>query len=238
MTSSTTSPLPLVVHNLGLAPYATALEIQKKVHRTVVEQQTPFHLILCSHPPIITLGTSGTYDQLRVPVEVLQRRGIEVVKTGRGGKITYHGPEQLIGYPIFDLKLLKRDVSWFMRQLEEVLIRSIHLFGVTAVQDPGRTGVWIPNTVKTPSEPSKIASIGVKLSRWCSYHGFAVNLLPCSEMFSLIDPCGYPELPITSLSEECGKSLEMSLFSQELVSQFEKVFDLTVVSTINEQEPC
>jgi lipoyl(octanoyl) transferase len=227
--------LPVTVRILGLLPYNTALELQKKLHARIVAGTSPSHLLICSHPPVITLGTSGHEDQIRAAPDELVERNIKIERVGRGGKATYHCPEQILCYPLFDLRELRRDVSWYMRCLEEVVIRALARQGVHSDRIQDRTGVWIRNSTKNRSEPCKIASIGVKLSRWCSYHGVAINLLPCDEGFSLIDPCGFPGLPITSLEEERGGPITVSTFIEELINQFQQVFDLSVVSIVDEQ---
>lgn len=174
-------------------------------------------LIVCSHPPVITIGRSGSIDNLLISAEQLRAEGIELFEIERGGDITYHGPEQVILYPIINLAKKRRDVGWYMRTLEEVVIKTLSQFGVIGARIEGKTGVWIVPTSGEP--PRKISSIGVRLSRWCSMHGVAVNILPCVQQFKFIHPCGMPGTVITSVFEEQKKLSYSNLMVEDLEAQ-------------------
>lgn len=174
-------------------------------------------LIVCSHPPVITIGRSGSIDNLLISAEQLRAEGIELFEIERGGDITYHGPEQVILYPIINLAIKRRDVGWYMRTLEEVVIKSLADFGVIGTRIEGKTGVWIVD--KSGEAPRKISSIGVRLSRWCSMHGVAVNILPCVQQFKFIHPCGMPGTVITSVFEEQKKLSYSNSMVEDLEAQ-------------------
>lgn len=169
-------------------------------------------MILCSHPPVITCGTSTERDHIKLPE-------IASIKVERGGSVTYHGPEQLIAYPILNLHNFKSDVGWYMRSLEEVVIQTLHSFNLKAMRIIGCTGVWT-------APRQKIAFIGVKLSRWCSFHGLSINLYRCRDRFSAILPCGFSDIEITSLEEQTGSYTERRLIEAAFVDAFLKVFGL------------
>ena len=198
---------------LGEVPYAEALALQKELHLKVQSGEISDQLLILIHGPVITVGTS-------TEPEHLLRNEREVYSSGRGGSVTYHGPEQIICYPILDLKRHKQDVAWYMRTLEEVVIRSLSTFGVTARQIPEKTGVWT-------DENSKIAFIGIKISRWCTYHGFSINLLPCADKFKDINPCGLGEIVVTSIAEQVTSTHcpTRELLTREVDKQFREIFE-------------
>ncbi len=184
----------LKVRALGLVDYAVCLDLQRAIHGRVVSGEEADTLLLCTHPPVITTGSSVKPEHIIAGAHILSQLNLSPQPVERGGSVTYHGPEQIIGYPILDLRKQRQDVAWYMRSLEEVVIRVLRDFGVTGVRVPGRTGVWLDDT-------SKIAFIGVKISRWCTFHGFSLNVLNCSKPFSLIDPCGLGAIRVVSLQE-------------------------------------
>ncbi len=184
--------------DLGLQPYQMVLDLQRSLLTQLKEGQAGNILILCSHPPVITIGKSGKASSIKAQREILAQRGVDVFEVERGGDATYHGPGQIVGYPLLDLNPLRRDVGWYVRTLEEVLIATLANYRVTGARIPGKPGVW----VERDGESRKICSIGVKLSRWCTMHGFSLNVLSCQDGFQLIDPCGMPEVSTTSLEEE------------------------------------
>jgi len=195
--------------------YQDAIKKQKEL---VEEVKTDANdkLIVCSHNPVITSGTSTESAHLLTTPAVLSEQGIQYFKTDRGGGITYHGPEQVLVYPILNLKRHRTDVGWYMRNLEEVVIRMLDHFGVAAIRQAGKTGIWIDNN-------TKIAFIGVKISRWCTYHGLSVNLVSCSKQFSLINPCGLGKIRVISMADIglCPPRIEVE---NQLIAQFLEVF--------------
>jgi lipoyl(octanoyl) transferase len=204
------APPPRVVdvRRLGLVGYAEALEIQ----RDLVEQRRAGRigdtLLLLEHPPVITLGvkTRGKPTHIVASAAELARAGVAVHETGRGGDVTYHGPGQLVGYPIFDLTPDRRDVHRYVRDLEEVLIRAVARFGITAGRVPGLTGVWVGE----PGREEKLAAIGVRISRWITSHGFALNVATDLEHFRLIVPCGIADRGVTSMARLLGRPVAMA----------------------------
>jgi lipoyl(octanoyl) transferase len=210
----------LEVRRLGLVPYADALELQ----RTLVEQrragEIPDQLLLLEHPPVITLGVKARSDRSHVLAtpEALEREGVELFETGRGGDVTYHGPGQLVGYPILDLRPDRCDVHRYVRDLEEALIRAAGTFGVAAGRVEGLTGVWVGN--------EKLAAIGVRISRWITSHGFAFNVNTDLAHFDLIVPCGITGRGVTSLGRLLGRNVAMAEVEEAVVHAFSDVFTL------------
>lgn len=188
--------------DLGLMPYGEALELQRTLARArVAGELRDDVLLLVEHPPVVTLGRAAQSAGVAVPKELLAARGVEVFDVERGGDVTFHGPGQLVGYPIFDLKEHKRDLHWYLRQLEEALIGTLQGYGVVGWRNAGYTGVWVD-----PERPRKIASIGVHARDWVTWHGFALNVLTNLEFFDLIVPCGIQNVQMTSLARETGRS--------------------------------
>ncbi|MEE9235646.1 MAG: lipoyl(octanoyl) transferase LipB, partial [Candidatus Acidoferrales bacterium] len=201
----------------GLVPYARACAWQKELVGRRRAGEIPDLLILCHHPPVITLGRSAQREHLRLPEAELGRRGVEVQESDRGGDVTFHGPGQLVGYPIVDLSSLKKDVVWYLRSLEEVLIRATKDFGVDAARKtaseglprhgrgkrPFYTGVWVGSP---ESGEEKLAAIGVHISRWITSHGFAYNVTTDLSYFDLIVPCGISDKRVTSLARLLAQS--------------------------------
>ena len=194
----------LDVRHLGLVPYAEALALQ----RSLVDERRAGHigdtLLLLEHPHVITLGVRGDggRSHLLASSETLAARGVEVHETGRGGDITYHGPGQLVGYPIIDLKPDRCDVHRYVRDLEGVLIRTASDYGIDAGRVEGLTGVWVGN--------EKLAAIGVRIARWITSHGFALNVTSDLDFFKLIVPCGIADRGVTSLSRLVGRPIDIA----------------------------
>jgi lipoate-protein ligase B len=173
-------------------------------------------LVLTEHEPVFTIGARhGASDHLVWTAAMLEQQGIEVVKTNRGGDITYHGPGQIVGYPIMSLRE-KRDLHAYLRDLEEVLIRTVAHFGITASRREGKTGIWI--------EDRKIAAIGVAVKSWITYHGLALNVNPNLEHFAGIIPCGITDGSVTSLAKECGDAPLMGQVKSRLILEFWNLF--------------
>lgn len=196
--------------------YQPAWDLQKKLSEARRENRIPNTLLLLQHTPVITIGKSGSDANLLVGSDYLTRHGVELTKTDRGGDITYHGPGQLVGYPILDLTELKKDIFWYLRQIEQVIIDTLHQFKISAKRNKQYTGVWVEN--------QKIAAIGVKVSRWITSHGFAFNINPNLEHFNLIVPCGIQDKEVTSLTKITGKPIEVEEIVPILVDHFATVF--------------
>lgn len=187
----------LHVIDLGLIPYTEAYELQEQLHEQIRDHDTPPHLLLCQHPPVITLGTSGQWEHILTDESLINARNIEIIKTTRGGDVTYHGPDQLMIYPLLDLRLLRKDIGWYMRALEDAIIQTLRSYGINGERYPGNAGVWINPPHK------KISSMGVRLRRWCTLHGVALNVYKDSQHgFELIAPCGFAEVKMTSIEDE------------------------------------
>jgi len=175
----------------GLVPYRDALELQRSLARDRIDGRLDHDvLILLEHPPVVTLGRGSHAEH------VLESEGIDVVEVERGGDVTYHGPGQLVGYPIFDLKGFKQDLHWYLRTLEQALIDGLALLDIPAERNPGYTGVW--------TQGRKIASIGVHVKQWVTWHGFALNVTTDLTAFHRIVPCGIPDVEMTSVLRESG----------------------------------
>lgn len=211
-----------VTLSLGLVPYSEAWDIQLRMHREVVEGGRPDTLLLVEHPHVYTLGRRGQEDDILVGAAELARLGVEVHHTDRGGEVTYHGPGQLVGYPILNLRHWGGGPLKYVRALERVLIGTLAEFGVRAESEGRPTGVWVKDR--------KIAAIGVKVSRRVTTHGFALNVCPDLSYFDHIVPCGMPESRVTSLSREVGHTVAVGDVTPVVVEKFGEVFGLRVDS--------
>jgi len=190
-------PGDLGVMALGRMPYGEALALQRDLAARRIAGDLPRDvLILVEHPPVITLGRGFQPQHLPAPPEFLAARGVELHEVERGGDVTFHGPGQLVGYPIFDLKQHRTDLHWFLRQLEEALIRALDAMGIGGARVAGYTGVW--------TQGRKIASIGIHVRQWVTWHGFALNVTTDLSYFDLIVPCGIPDVRMTSVQRELG----------------------------------
>lgn len=203
--------------DLGHMAYAKAWEVQKDVHQKVMEG-APDTLIFVEHPPVLTLGASFHAENLLFTPEEYQQRGIEVITTDRGGDVTFHGPNQLVIYPIFDLTRHGKDLHKWMRDLEESIILLCQSLGIEAGRKPPHTGVWIDH--------AKVAAIGVKVKRWVSMHGIALNCNNDLAPFGWIIPCGITEYPVTSLSKVLTQDISIDDAKPLCVDAFSSVFDL------------
>jgi lipoyl(octanoyl) transferase len=214
---------PLHVHRLGVVPYAEGLELQKRLVEQRKADEIPDQLILLEHPPVITLGVRSRNERshiLETPAG-LAAQGVELFETSRGGDVTYHGPGQLVGYPILDLRPDRCDVHRYVRDLEEALIRAVASFGITAGRSPGLTGAWVGE--------DKLAAIGVRIARWVTSHGFALNVTTNLQHFSLIVPCGISGKGVTSLEKLTGSAVAMPDVQAAVVQAFAAVFDRRIV---------
>ncbi|NDC37403.1 MAG: lipoyl(octanoyl) transferase LipB [Proteobacteria bacterium] len=232
MTAAAPTCTPLVVQNLGVCSYADTWKLQKELQQALIRGEGQDTLLLCEHRAVITTGTSTKEESLLSPPEKLSQHQIEFFDIERGGDITYHGPGQLVGYPIINLSNKRRDVHWYMRGIEEAIIRSLTHFGLHSERIAGRTGVWTQGLDPSQHTPArKIASIGVRISRWCSMHGFALNVLDQTAGFSHILPCGFNDIIVTSMEQERGwqglarqQSFSVAEVAPVIVSNFCEVF--------------
>ncbi len=209
---------PLEVRRLGLVPYAEALELQRGLVEDRKAERIPDTLLLLQHPHVVTIGVkkNGRSHIVATP-ERLALLGVEVFETGRGGDVTYHGPGQLVGYPIIDLNPDRRDVHVYVRDLEEVMIRVCADCGLVAGRIKGLSGTWIG--------AEKVGAIGVRISRWVTSHGFALNVNTDTAFFKLIVPCGIADRGVTSLAAQLPAAPPMSDVEDQVVGHFGVVFD-------------
>jgi lipoyl(octanoyl) transferase len=215
---------PLEVRRLGRVPYADALALQRSLVEDRRAGRIPDTLLLVEHPHVLTLGVRGDGGRSHILATdaMLASRGIEIHETGRGGDITYHGPGQVVGYPIIDLNPDRRDVHRYVRDLETVLIRTAADYGITAGRVEGLTGVWVGN--------EKLAAIGVRIARWITSHGFALNVTTDLEQFSLIVPCGIADRGVTSLTRLLNRPVEADDVEFRIIEHFANVFDLNALA--------
>jgi lipoyl(octanoyl) transferase len=234
----------LLVVDLGLVEYSAAWEIQRRVVVARKAGALPDVLLLCEHPHVITLGRSGKLDHLRVPNEMLRRMGVSFFETNRGGDITYHGPGQLVGYPILNLAEIRRDVGWYVRSLEEAMIRATLEFGIASRRVGGRTGVWVDvlqadvqgiEEVKEKRDEEKLAAIGVHISRWVTSHGFAYNISTDLQYFDLIVPCGIAGKRATSLQKLLGRKVKQDEVAPQISRHLAEILGLAIRSCAPEE---
>ncbi|MBZ5698357.1 MAG: lipoyl(octanoyl) transferase LipB [Acidobacteriia bacterium] len=223
-----------LIVDLGLVEYGAAWELQRRLVDARKAGAVPDVLLLCEHPHVITLGRNGKLAHLRVSSHVLRQMGVSFFETDRGGDITYHGPGQLVGYPILNLADIRRDVVWYVRSLEEAMIRATAGFGVASRRVPGRTGVWVDVPPRphgapaqdAPAEEEKLAAIGVHLSRWVTSHGFAYNVSTDLRYFDLIVPCGIAGKRAASLEQLLGRRAEMKEVAPRIVARLGELLGL------------
>ena len=216
--------------DLGAVDYEQAYKFQRQRCDLCKKDAVPDTLILCQHPPVFTIGRAGSENNINVDEQTYNDKGVTVYHIDRGGDITYHGPGQLIAYPIFNLKNYGQDIHLFLRNLEQVVIDFLAGFGIQGRREEGRTGVWVKG--------AKISSIGVGVSSWVSYHGLAFNIDCEDEYFSMINPCGFKDIKMTSLLKELSvkkdnlplahiEKLDIDDLKKILVRCFEQVFNVT-----------
>jgi lipoate-protein ligase B len=199
----------------GSLAYRSALALQETLLERRRQEEEDI-LILLQHPPVVTLGRGASEENLLLPAADLARRGIDLERVGRGGDVTFHGPGQLVGYPIVDLEPLGRDVHRYLRLLEATLIDTLAAFGLAAERVAGKTGVWVGG--------EKIASIGIGVRRWVSWHGFALNVAADLSGFAAIVPCGLPGVRMTSLELLLGRPVPLPQVEEEIIRSFAKIF--------------
>jgi lipoyl(octanoyl) transferase len=209
------------VADLGRMAYGPACELQRRLVEARQVRAIPDVLLLCEHPHVITMGRSANRKHLLAPNRLLEQMNVDVHESDRGGDVTYHGPGQIVAYPILDLTEHRRDVRWYVEQLEEVMIRITGDFGVAAKRVEDQHGAWID----TPEGEKKIGALGVHLSRWVTSHGLAYNVSTDLRYFDLIVPCGIAGKGVTSLECAVGRSFPMEEVNDRLVSHFSVVFN-------------
>jgi lipoate-protein ligase B len=215
----------LLVQDLGRRPYGEVLELQRNLcRRRITGETTEDLLLLVEHEPVVTLGRGTRAHSLPLAPAELERRGVPVYEVERGGDVTFHGPGQLVGYPILDLRQHREDLHWYLRSLEAGLIGALDMLGIAAGPNPGLTGVW--------TRGRKLASIGIHVKQWVTFHGFALNVNTDLSYFDLIVPCGIRDVVMTSVALELGRTDGTALWAetrQAVVERMGKVFELEPV---------
>ncbi len=226
----------------GLRDYQSSWDEQERTLAEVVARKvenrklseaeqlpTPNYLFFVQHPPVFTLGKSGKPEHLLQTEPELETKGIQYYKINRGGDITFHGPGQLVGYPILDLDNFKPDIHWYMRTLEEAIIRTCADYGLEAGRIEGLTGVWLD--YREQKNPRKICAMGVKASRWVTMHGFALNVNTELAFFDFIVPCGIEGKAVTSLAREVGHELDFNEVAQRVKTHLAELFEMTIIES-------
>jgi len=238
----------VIFEDLGIVDYKTAWDYQEKLLQENVSikselrklqsigdepwsmdhgPSTTNHFLLCEHPPVYTLGKSGNKDNVLMSDEELEENHIEFYNTNRGGDITFHGLQQIVGYPILDLEKYYTDIGKYLRNLEEVVILTIADYGIKGERSSGETGVWIDTSIK--GRERKICAIGVRCSRWITMHGFALNVNTDLGYFNNIIPCGIENKQVTSIEKELGHKVDYGEVKEKIKQNFEKVFGSVLI---------
>jgi lipoyl(octanoyl) transferase len=235
---------PVLFRDLGVMGYTEAWDYQENLLKQNVDIKTKYHsaqqkqkktsttnyLLFVEHPPVYTLGKTGHEENVLLGEDQLEERGILFVKTNRGGDITFHGPEQIVGYPILDLEKFGTDIGKYLRNLEEIIIRTLAEYDIVGERSNGETGVWIePGTV---GKERKIAAFGVRCSRWITMHGFAFNVNTDLRYFDDIIPCGIKNKQVTSLEKELGRQIPLEEVKEKLKMHFEEVFEAELKESV------
>jgi lipoyl(octanoyl) transferase len=239
------NPIPVKFTDLANMEYGDAWDLQEKIMQNGLEKKaarhsapasdlakTPIeqHLFIVEHPHVYTLGKSGALENLLINNQRMQELGVTFYKTNRGGDITYHGPGQLVAYPVLDLEAFKTDLGWYMRSLEEVVIKTIAHYGIKGDRLPGSTGVWIdPDDI---SKARKICAMGVRCSRWITIHGLALNMNTDLSFFGHIVPCGITDKGVTSIEKELGNKVDEAEVKAVFLKAFEDIFNAKLNSTV------
>ncbi len=215
----------LSIIDLGIAPYQSVWDLQKKLQKERIAGEIDDTLILVEHPPVFTIGKTGKRKDIVGDDLFFQRTGIEVIETDRGGQVTYHGPGQIVGYPILDLKKHQPNITWYMRQLEEVLIQTLADFHIVAGRIQQYTGVWVGE--------KKIASLGVRMSRFVTMHGFCLNVASNLSHYAGIVPCGISHLGVTSFQELITPAPTLAEVKTRVTFNFSQTFAFTSIKTVD-----
>jgi lipoyl(octanoyl) transferase len=214
----------LMQSNLQIKQAQRTAEINQQVYDG---QDTTSHFLFVEHPAVFTLGKSGSEANLLANADELAQQNIEYYKTNRGGDITYHGPGQIVGYPILDLEKIKPDIVWYMRTLEDVIIQTLAHFNIVAGRLAGSTGVWLD--ADDAAKARKICAMGVRTSRWITMHGFALNVNTKLEHFAMIVPCGIQDKGVTSMQAELGEVVDVVQVQETLLQQFQNMFGVEII---------
>jgi lipoyl(octanoyl) transferase len=213
--------------DLGLIGYQPAFELQTAVNQHLqVHKDEPGILMLVEHSPVFTLGRNRKADDFLFPIDLVRSQGFDVVESNRGGNVTYHGPGQIVGYPLLNMEHYKKDVQWYVWTLEEWIIRTLAHYGLMADRKPAYRGVWV--------DDAKICAMGVAIKRWSTMHGFALNHHTNLDHFKLINPCGITEFGVTSM-EKLGCEEDMNQVTDTLLHEFERIFECQLVPTTLEE---
>lgn len=223
----------IILQDLGRRPYKQTWDyqeelLQQKIKAKQENLNQPDYLLFVEHNPVYTLGKNGKEKNLLINDQMLAARGIEFFHINRGGDITFHGPEQLVGYPVLDLDNYKTDLGWYLRSLEEVIILTIGEYGLKGERSKGETGVWLDAAIK--GKERKICAMGIRCSRWITMHGFALNVNVDLNYFNFITPCGIQDKQVTSMQKELGYAVDMKEVKAKLVKNFEQVFDARILT--------
>ena len=231
----------LIYKDLGSIDFESAWKYQNDILQQTIDikkynQQLPLceqtdnfnYLLFCEHPHVYTLGKSGSEQNLLVNDQLLKERGVQFYKIDRGGDITYHGPGQIVGYPILDLEAFSMGVKEYIFNMEEAIIHSLSDFGIHGGRLSGATGVWLD--VDDPKKARKICAIGVKVSRYVTMHGFALNVNTDLDFYNYINPCGFVDKGVTSMQKELNRKIELDSIKNSLIKSFHKIFNFQIVS--------
>jgi lipoyl(octanoyl) transferase len=230
---------PLFFRDMGRMPYRQAWDYQESLMREALAlkasegkgeegpRSTTHHLLFVEHPPVYTLGKSGKIEHVLIGEVEREEKGIEFFHTNRGGDITYHGPGQLVAYPVLDLEKFYTDIGRYLRELEEVVIRTLAHYGISAGRSSGETGVWIDADL--PGRERKICAMGVRCSRWVTMHGLALNVNTDLSYFDHIIPCGIRNKQVTSIQQELGREVDMEEVKDLMRKEFETVFNVELI---------
>lgn len=225
----------VVFQDLGIRSYKEVWDYQEQLLKQNVTlksqeataQLTTNYLLFVEHTPVYTLGKSGKKEHVLIDDATMQAKGIEYFHINRGGDITFHGLQQIVGYPILDLDKFKTDLGWYLRSLEEVIILTMAEYGIIGGRSKGETGVWIDADIV--GKERKICAMGIKCSRWITMHGFAFNVNTDLDYFNFIVPCGIQNKQVTSLAKELGYSLDFEEVKEKVQRNFERVFDAQLI---------
>lgn len=216
----------ILLLSLPVTPYSEVWDMQRSIFNKLVEGKSEDTLILCEHPPVYTLGRITEAANILFSDDELVKIGAEKFEIERGGDVTFHGPGQLVGYPLLNLSHFKEDLGWYLRALEETIILTLAEYQIIGFRILGKTGVWVGEDGKE----EKICAIGIKASRWCTMHGFAFNVNTDLSYFERIIPCGISDKDVTSLQKILGKEIEMQEVKEYYEKAFEKVFEVELRS--------
>ncbi len=208
-----------------LAGYSSNIDVESLTNNKL---ETKHYLLFVEHPPVYTLGKSGKEEHVLISDAELEQKGIQYFKTNRGGDITFHGPQQIVGYPIIDLEKFYTDIGKYLRNLEEIIILTLFEYGISAGRSKGETGVWLDPDI--PGKERKICAMGVRCSRWITMHGFAFNVNNDLSYFDHIIPCGIVNKKVTSLEFELGRKVDFEEVKEKVKNNFAKVFEVKLVS--------